>query len=805
MWGLAAMLIHWPGRARWVGVGLVLCVSAGWVVIAVRRGRTRRPTARVTLRRPLVGTALLWCALLVLLCARITTLEHARDTGGEALNDVLAASEAVTVTLSGFPAVTTGMDGGERGWVRGRANAVPVMLWLPEAAPHGWALGTQIEVSGSAMRGPPASRSAYEIRVRSFHEVRPDHPTAAQRAGAFAADLRVGLTRAAASAPGAALVPGFAVGETSLVTEALELKLQDASLTHLIAVSGSNCALLTGAALWVSSRLGVGRRGRQVLAAACLGGFVLVVGPDASVQRAAVMATVVLVSGFGGKRAQALPALGLAVVVLVLGDPWQAMQAGFALSVVATGGIVLWGAPVASWLQVHARFPRWVALPVSVALVAQLACAPLLLLLQPGLPAAGVLANLIAAPAAPMGTAIGLVALVLLPLHRGLGGAAVWLAAWAGRWVEAAADVSVALPGARWHWPGGVAGALTLLFVIGLLAWAYAVSAGVIRFRTRRPPQQQPGRPGTALPWRASSTTMDTQARGARVFAGLSVGIGAGIFAALVIVVPVTTRIGVPDDWFVVACDIGQGDAFLLRDPESPSEVMLIDTGDDAVGLDRCLKTFGVRRVSTLVLTHDDRDHVGAMPRVLDRVDSALIAAPTVEQRDSRPVEDMLSAAGVPFEIGSTGMRGGVGVTWEVLAPDATVPQSEANAVSLVIRATVSGVSILFLGDTGEREQRTLSSEYPDLTADIVKLAHHGSKDQFVEFYLDLGSLATLVSVGENRYGHPNPGVLKSIQASGSVILRTDELGSVAMSVRDGRLERWATGSRFGESVRGTG
>lgn len=104
------------------------------------------------------------------------------------------------------------------------------------------------------------------------------------------------------------------------------------------------------------------------------------------------------------------------------------------------------------------------------------------------------------------------------------------------------------------------------------------------------------------------------------------------------LVVPATTRLTTPNDWNVVACDIGQGDALLLRDARAPETVMLVGTGDDPERLASCLDRFGVHRIAILVLTHDDRDHVGALSVVVDRVDRALVAPDNREDGDRRPV-----------------------------------------------------------------------------------------------------------------------------------------------------------------------
>ncbi|GAA1319166.1 hypothetical protein GCM10020360_10790 [Nonlabens tegetincola] len=523
-----------------------------------------------------------------------------------------------------------------------------------------------------------------------------------------------------------------------------------------------------------------------------LGGFVVLVGPDASVQRAAVMAGVLLASRFGGKRGQALPALGLATLVLLLADPWQSTQPGFALSVVATAGILVWATPVEAWLRVRTRLPRAVALPLAVAAVAQFSCAPLLLLLQTGLSTGGVLANLLAAPAAPLGTAAGMIALLLLPASATLGGGALWLAVWPARWIEAAGVVGVSPPGARLYWPAGWGGALALtaVYVLGAVALTLGRSGGA---RHRGWPKQASVPPGRRLAIRAVA------------------GVAAGVTVGVSIAVPATVRFGVPGDWAVAACDVGQGDAVLVRDPERPEQVMLVDTGDDEAALETCLALFGVTRVALLVLSHDHRDHVGALGAVLSISEAALVP-PESAENTGMPLAERVRRAGVTAVTGEIGMTGGsapaaAGLGWEVLGPQPLESYPDENSTSLVLRVTVAGVSLLLLGDTGGPEQVPLMREGGRPTADVVKVAHHGSKNQAAGFYDVLGSRVALISVGaENRYGHPNPQLVDTITAAGNVVLRTDELGSVAITVRQGELGYWNAGRRSSAVLRsGTG
>ena len=152
----------------------------------------------------------------------------------------------------------------------------------------------------------------------------------------------------------------------------------------------------------------VGVRARWLVVVGALGvvGFVLLARAEPSVVRAAAMGSVALIGMGAHGRRRGTRALGAAVLLLLLLDPWLATSIGFALSACATAGI-LWLAP--GWRDRLARWlPRWVAEAVAVPLAAQLACTPLVAAISGQVSLVAVLANLLVAPAVGPATVLGL-------------------------------------------------------------------------------------------------------------------------------------------------------------------------------------------------------------------------------------------------------------------------------------------------------------------------------------------------------------------------------------------------------------
>jgi len=271
------------------------------------------------------------------------------------------------------------------------------------------------------------------------------------------------------------LLPGMVTGDTSALDEGLDNAMKAVGMTHLTAVSGANCSLVLGALLVTCRRFRLPRAPAASAALAGLGLFVVLVGPDASVLRAALMGAIGVASLAGGRSGRGLSFLCLAVIGLLLVDPALGSSFGFLLSVLATLGIILLGRQIIDWIP--AAVPRWMAAAVAVPLSAQLLCGPVIVLLQPQFATYSLLANVVAAPLVAPVTLLGTVA---VPLVVVLPWAAMALIAVAGTFsggVAGTARFMAQLPGSALPWPEGVPGLLSmaLLSTVTLAAaWAAA-------------------------------------------------------------------------------------------------------------------------------------------------------------------------------------------------------------------------------------------------------------------------------------------------------------------------------------------
>lgn len=640
--------------------------------------------------------------------------------------------------------------------VRGQALATSVPVLVRGDAVQHLRYGAVVEVTARAGRAWAPQSHAAELRVLGPARVRSPPGLVARATTTIRERFRAACSDLPVDA--AALLMGLAIGDESLLPPDLGDAMVRAGLAHLTAVSGSNTSLVVGIALAAAVGLGVGWRARVGWCLLVLGAYVALVRPQPSVLRAAAMGLVALLALTTGGRRRGPPALLAAVLVLLVARPEFAVSLGFALSVAATAGLLVVGPPLAERLgrwPVSRAFPEPVRVALAVAAAAHLATLPLAILMGNGASLVALPANVLVTPLVPIATVLGLAAALIAPIALGPASALAQLAApatgtiaWISRTAAGAPHGVVPVTAG----PGAALSAAAVLALVGLAAargWR---------------------------PWR------DRRALGV---------------ACLLATVAAILRTGwdarwPPPEWQVLACDVGQGDAVMVR-ARGATEALLVDVGPADAGIAECVGDAGVRRLVVL-LTHFHADHVDGLAAVLDRwpVDGILTTAVPEPPDGAAAVLASASADGVPVRTLRAGDRvvaAGIGLS--VLWPARRIPESPANNGSVVAVAEVptgtGPLRVLLTGDV-EPEAQTVLLAGPAPDVDVVKVPHHGSPHQVPHFATWTGASVALVSVGrDNDYGHPSQGTLQQYRGAGALVGRTDEQGPLAVVLLDGR------------------
>jgi len=551
-----------------------------------------------------------------------------------------------------------------------------------------------------------------------------------------------------------ALVDGDTTGLDPVLTEHFRL----AGLTHLVAVSGTNCSILIGSVLLVLRRFGVRPWACGAAGALVLLVFVAVARPSPSVLRAALMAAIALAALASGRPRQALPSLSAALLALLLWDPELARNAGFAMSVLATAALLVIAPPWAEALR-RRRVPAGIAESVAVAAAAHVVTAPVIAAISGRVSLVAIPANVLAEPVVASATVLGFAAAVVSPLWLGPARLLADLAGWPCRWLAWVAHFFGGLHGATLTWPGGGAGGLALL----------VLCAGLLAVALRAGPRRS---------------------------------LAAAAITALFVLIPVRSiTSGWPArGWIFVACDVGQGDALVLS--AGPHAAVAIDAGPDPVAVDRCLHDLAVSNIPLLILSHDHLDHVAGISGVLHGRHVGRVLTGPLEDPPSgvHLVQAALRAHGLQSATAAVGQSFDVGrVHLDVLAPAVAFhnTRSDPNNSSLVLRATIDGKRIMLPGDAEIDAQRSLVESGVDLRADVLKIPHHGSAYSDPAFLAGVGAQLGVISVGlHNDYGHPSPLLLTEMARLGVPMRRTDRDGDVAVIDDHGSISTVVRGTR---------
>ena len=564
--------------------------------------------------------------------------------------------------------------------------------------------------------------------------------TAPSRWAAALGSIRTGLNTHSGDGDAGALIPGMVLGDTSKQSAQFKDQMKRAGLTQLVAVSGANFAIVSSFVLWCMQFL-IRRNNYRIIATAIsLSCFIALVRPSPSVLRAAAMAAVLLSAQAMKRKTDSLPALGFAIAAVVLGDPWQARDAGFALSVLATAGLLLFAPVIENHLPTHKKLAGALAPPIA----AILFCSPILVALSGYLSPMSIVANLLAAPFVAPITIVGFIAALVSPFASAVTTGLMLCIRIPATAIVAIAHWSSEFPVLTIH--NGAIGFAIVAVLVGFL-WLFKRS------------------------WRRSTAIL------------------------VVLILSLTWIQRWPaGDWQIANCDVGQGDSMVIN--LHHGQGIVIDVGPDPIAENKCLRNLGITEVPLLILSHFHADHVGGLSGLLRsrKVGQVWISnnlEPLLESTHSltllRDSKIVTVQKGLVSKI--------AGIQFEILWPEnltrnfAAMPGegSQINNSSIAMLVTTADWSIFTAGDLEPPAQHEILGSVR--TVDIYKVCHHGSKYQDQELMKALSAQIAVISVGaKNSYGHPAPETIASLTRLGTQVVRTDRDGSVAITAKKHHL-----------------
>ena len=238
--------------------------------------------------------------------------------------------------------------------------------------------------------------------------------------------------------------------------------------------------------------------------------------------------------------------------------------------------------------------------------------------------------------------------------------------------------------------------------------------------------------------------------------------------------------------------DVGQGDSALIRIGEDFA--MLVDAGirESGDAIEEDLAALGVTELDAVIATHPHADHIGAMTQIIEAYPIGTFYMPVLPD-DQTPTtatyENMLDALdkqNVPVEqiTDKTEIAVPENAVFDVLSPRAGDAFDEINDYSAVVRFTYGSISFMLTGDAEEPVEENILESGAEISAQVLKCGHHGSSSSTsLPFLRRVNPAVAVISCGaDNKYGHPHRETLESLNALGCTVLRTDELGTIAVT-----------------------
>lgn len=560
----------------------------------------------------------------------------------------------------------------------------------------------------------------------------------------------------AAQAP---LLRAAMLGATDDLDPGLVEDFKASGMLHILAISGQHVGILALILLQVFALLRLPRKAAFLATGAALGLYVPICGNQISVLRAAIMFWACLPAVLWERPAFGLNSLGWAATIILAWMPHQILSLGFQLSFTATFLLILYSRPMARGL---ARLRQRKALPVylvsnsTLSLVIFLGVYPVLAALVHTVAPSSILGNLVT-----VGISSGMIVSACLTL---LAGPIAPLSACFGESAGGLGALLSACVHRLAHWPG------SSLSVAALpLGWSLALLFLVFAF-----PYAARARKGLAF-----------ALLGACAFSG---------------------RWAWGEAWrawdgpaSIAFLDVGQGDGTLCR---LPGADILIDAGPPEAGRNVILpylRSQGVNRLDVVIVTHPDLDHYGGLGYVASHMDIGKVIHPGLDADTHawRDLKAVLEQRGVPMETAFRGQHlySGKGASMTVLSPERQGQYPDRNDNSVVAHLDVRGRDVLFTGDMGPMPETALMAQGADrLRGAILKVPHHGSDlSSSREFLEAVRPPVAVFSAGRNnRFGHPGPATVETLEELDSRIYVTARDGAVTFAYRRGGIE-WSS------------
>ena len=591
----------------------------------------------------------------------------------------------------------------------------------------------------------------------------------------------------------AALCTGILIGIREQISEEIEDNFRKSNLTHMLAVSGSHITYII--TVFANTLGKTNKKFTKGFTIVFLIFFMALTGFTASVIRACIMGILVLLASILNRKSDTINNIGISSLIILLINPYTITDLGFLLSYGGTIGIVALGGKINERVLLFInKFSRrksitknkksifnlilkYILDSFSITLSANLIIIPIMAYSFSTFSFTFWISNILAAPIMEIVTIFGFliyfISIIVFPLAKFLG---IFLNVLLSILLKIA-QISSLIPGSSIY--------IKTPYILECIIYYIIIAIGINKNKINE----------IILLFNSKKTLISKIKRNIHK-----------ILALILIFLTVFNLIfsNISKKLTIYFVDVGQGDCTLIKTMQN--KTVLVDGGGSEFGnfdvgenillpylLDRRIK-----KIDYIIISHFDSDHVGGLFAVMENLDikNIVISKQGENSENFKKFKDIVEKKKINVIIVKKGdyIKIDKYSYLEILFPtEQLIQENVLNNNSIVFKFNTMGINMLFTGDIEEIAEKQLAQIYEGtskLEADILKVAHHGSKTSSTEKFLELVSpKIALIGVGEdNNFGHPNSIVIDRLRKYTSMIYRTDKHGEIVLNYKHGNI-----------------
>ncbi len=570
----------------------------------------------------------------------------------------------------------------------------------------------------------------------------------------------------------AGVLSGMLIGETTDISNKTKEDFRDSGISHLLAVSGSNVALIIAFSNLIIIKL-FGKRYSDFISIIFVILFVLISGASPSVLRAGIMAILNLIANIILRKSDSITNLISSAFFILIVNPLALLNIGFLLSFAGTVGILVFSKEMQEIISKYIKID-FVSENIALNLSAQIIIAPISLYFFNTFSIIGIIANIFIVPVTSILTFLGIALLIITFISTKIANVFVILVNPILKYILVMSEFFSKFDFLNLILPTPSPWLITIFYILIFLEYDNYINKKQIYLL------QVSNRPKNLLKAKLKKCTY--------------------LIFFLLVILSTILKIWPKNYVELTAIDVGQGDSFLLVTERGKR--ILIDgggseTSDYDVGqniLMPYLLNRGYLKIDYIFVSHAHADHIDGIFTILKNFKVGKVFISTYLENDEKinELKKIANDKNIAIKFVSEGDILKIDdIKFEILYPADNIQESNVNNLSAIIKATCNDRSILFTGDAEKEVEETLLKKYTkeQLNADILKVGHHGAKtsssSEFIKIVLPKISLVSVAK--NNSYGHPNKDVVERLMEV-SKVLMTSELGEINIKIYDGGM-----------------